>query len=203
MKKFQKKQEVFNSRQVWGFTLVETMVAMAIGVVLFGITISYNRSSNVQLSLYTEQSRIVGFLNRAKSFALEKRAGAANVCAFGIHYEEAIAAGQSRLILFRDLADVGDICPAGGNRQFDGPNEQQAELLIDSNISVLAFPGDIVFEPPYLQTDYQANYNELGLIKIEIPDGPSSCVAVGPGGTIYSLECPEDFVPPAPPGDNI
>lgn len=186
-----------------GFTLVETMVALAIGVVLFGITLGYNRSSNVQLSLYTEQSRIVGFLNRAKSFALEKRAGAANICAFGVHYDEAFAGNEKRLILFRDLAAAEDICPAGGNRQFDGFDEQQAELLIDSNISISAFPGDVVFEPPYLQTDYQANYNELGLIKIEIPDGPSSCIAVGPGGTIYGLECPEDFVPLEPPVNPI
>lgn len=184
-----------NSRS--GFTLIETIVVLAIGVFLFGLTIAYNRSSNDQLLVFTEQARIVGFLNRAKSFALEKRTGlAADICAFGIHFQPPVAGldGQGSFILFQDLPNDGLSCPDGANGEFDGLAEQREVLPVDAKVEIEAFPGNVVFEPPYLQTSYAANYNELGLVKISVAGGFSSCAAVGPGGAVYSLECPDDFM---------
>lgn len=182
------------SRKRAAFTLTETMVVLSIGFVLFGISIAYNRSSNDQLVLFTEQARLVGFLNRAKSFALEKRAGLVDICAVGVHYQPPAGDNPGSFIMFQDLAEGDEDCPDGANGVFDDPAERKEEVLIDQRALIASFPGDIIFEPPYLQTSYSPNYNQLGLAKIEIEGGLSSCAAVGPGGAVYNLECPEDFI---------
>ncbi len=179
-----------------GFTLTETMIALSIGVVLFTLTLAYNRSSNDQLALYTEQARLVGLLNRAKAFALEKRAGAVgqNICGFGVHWQPA-AGGGNNFILFNDLAVGGVACPDGANGQFDA-NEIREQIDVNPKVAVRAFPGDVIFQPPYLQTNYAANYNELGLAEVSVQDNAlTACIAVGPGGTVYSRVCPVDFNP--------
>lgn len=182
-----------------GVTLVETLVALGIAILLFGIALAYNRSSNDQLVVYSSQAQLVGFINRAKAFALERRSSVQNICALGVHYRPAGGGVEGAFIIFEDLAAEDLDCPDGANGQFDGFAEQKEVLAADPRLAVTAFPGDIIFRPPYLQTDYVSNYNELGLVKIEIPGGAAACVAVGPGGAIYALSCPEDFDPGQPP----
>lgn len=160
---------------------MELVVVIAITVIFTGILIAYSGSGNRQIILNVEQAKIIGFLNRAKAFALEKRITAGQrVCAFGVHFE------PRQLILFRDLPDnqLGN-CEAGFNRSYDDGIEFLESFLLSNKLIIERYPGDIVFEPPYLVT------HNPGLIRLNLVEGDGSvCIEVNAGGAIYSRTCP-------------
>lgn len=167
-----------------GFTLTEMIVVTGITIILSTILISYNRSGNEQIALNVEQAKIIGFLNRAKAFALEKRITAGQrICAFGLHFE-----GQRQIFLFRDLPDdLAGSCETGFNKTYDGVIEFLEDFSLAQEMVLKNYPGDIVFEPPYLIT-----YN-FGLIKIGLVAGDKAiCVEVSQGGAIYGRACPPE-----------
>ena len=80
-KKYKKDNRVFTT----GFTLVETLVVIGILMLLTTSLIAYTRSSGKQIVLYTEQAKLIGALNKAKSLALQRNM-AESVCAYGIRF---------------------------------------------------------------------------------------------------------------------
>lgn len=152
-----------------GFTLVEIAIVISITAILSAILLGYNRSSERQIFLYTDQAKVASFLNRAKAFALERRlTGPEEVCAFGVHFT-----APRQMTLFKDL------CPA--NFQYDN-DEALETLLLDNRIEFVSFPTSTVFEPPYLTT---RNYGNI-IIRIVGTTASESqaTILVGPGGEI-------------------
>ncbi|MDO8469729.1 MAG: type II secretion system protein [bacterium] len=175
-----------------GFTLIEMLVTIGITIMMAGVLLAYNRSSERQLALSVSQARLVGVLTRAKAHTLEKFAGAnggANACAFGVHF----APGPPlSVVLFQNLpanADEGcygpDGTPTYGRTYADGEGVETVEfdrriIIIDST------PLDLVFDGPYLSVyvdgspaSVQVTYN---LETVE--GGDALSVTVGPGGEI-------------------
>lgn len=162
-----------------GFTLVEILIVIGVMAIISATLIGYNQSTNKKLALLSDRAKVVGVLQRAKSFALEKRGDA---CAFGVYFEK-----PGTMIIFGDLPS-DDRCAAGNfDKKYDeDEDEKMEEIFLDSRISFFALPGEgnsrnIVFIPPYLETE--------GGGKVKISNGTEeTCIEVGTGGQIYSNE---------------
>lgn len=144
-----------------GFTLVEIMVVIGITVLLSGFALSYNRSGRRQVSLYRDESVVVGTLQRAKSLAAErfnKEISGRRNCTFGLHFDP----GSKNFFLFQDMVPassnpVADCNQANGvNYHYDAssvPSEKLESYTLDPQIDFSNIPVgglDIVFVPPDL-----------------------------------------------------
>ncbi len=144
-----------------GFTLIETVVVIAITVMLSGIFIGYTRSSNNQLALFQNQARVVGSLNRARSLALQKL-NVPEACAFGVYVAgDASGLPANEFIVFQDVASGGD-CRSDAYRASNGyhkyeSGEEIERFVLDSDFRFSGSWGEdgesIVFVPPELTAD--------------------------------------------------
>ena len=183
-----------------GYTLIEMLVVTSIMIIMSGVLLAYNRESESQLVLGVDEARIVGFLNRAKSFALGKYVGVKRgggtadptACAFGAHFDTTTL--PNRIVLFQDLPTPGLHCTDtdGFDKEFTPGVEAVDELTLDSRVRLRPV-GDIVFEAPYLKTyaDGAALGEESGAesapVVLELLDGSRSLtIIVGAGGQISS-----------------
>ena len=171
-----------------GFTLVEMVVVMSVMALISGIVLSYNRTNEKRLLLFSNQAEIIGVLQRAKSFALEKRITGTDkpVCAFGVNFEK-----PRMMVIFQDLPDGGgDKCVSDGsdnfNKQYDENNGEEVETVnLNEGVefesfSLIGSSSTVVFEPPYLET------TGYGQIKLKVVGGSeAACVDVGVGAQIY------------------
>lgn len=180
--------------------MIEMLVVTSIMIIMSGVLLAYNHESERQLVLGVDGARVVGFLNRAKSFALGKYVGIKrgggtadqSACAFGIHFNTATV--PNSMVLFQDLPTPGVRCSdvGGFDRQFTAGAEAVDELAIDSR-SRFRPVGDIVFEAPYLRTyaDGALLGEDAGVpsvsVVVELPDGSASeTIVVGAGGQIHT-----------------
>jgi Tfp pilus assembly protein FimT len=183
-----------------GFSLLEVVVTIGVMMILSGIMLGYNRTSGRQLALYSSQAKVVGFLNRAKAAALEKKDLAnKKVCAFGVRFRD--QSKPNSMILFADLPSPNSGCDSN-NKIYDGQDEYVSELALDEGIEIRDFTPssgsgggaggsnnqnniDIVFEPPYLVT------HNPGVIKLAVQgQNIFLCVEVNQGGAVFARNCP-------------
>jgi type II secretory pathway pseudopilin PulG len=181
-----------------GYTLIEVIVVTGIMVIMSGVLVAYNRESERQLVLSVDSARVVGYLNRAKSFTLGKYVGSKrgggtadpSACAFGVHFDNTVTPNVA--VLFQDLPIPGMKCTDtdGFDKSLSDSTEIIDEIALDSRLQ-FEVVSDIVFEAPYLKT--YANSVLLGessgidtaVIVLELRDGSkSSAVTVGAGGQI-------------------
>lgn len=182
------------SRARGGYTLIEITIVLAITVILSGILFTFSGSSRQQLALYTDEQKIVGLLNRAKTFALEKRQGVA-VCAYGVHFLK-----PSTVILFRDLSSDPSCPPGSYDYLYDGSGEMIETLTLDPGVEIESFAGtgfnkrDVVFEPPYLTTYARtladrAHDTNSETITLKISGTTTrATININPGGAIASSQ---------------
>ncbi len=182
---------VFKFKNNSGFTLVETMVAIAISLILSTMLLSYNRSSEKQIVLFRDQAVLVGFLNRAKTLAIEKFNKDPLACAFGLYFP---SNDPRKVILFGDR-ELGSV-PIFGcktatgelntNKQYDVGEEIESYTL-DQRLLFTDVPPEltILFVPPELSV--QANAQLPVVIKIQTIDSANSAsVTVGEAGQIIA-----------------
>lgn len=182
-----------DDRNKAGFTLVETMVVIAITMVISTMLLTYNRSSEKQIVLFRDQAVLVGFLNRAKSLAIEKFNKEPRVCAFGIYFP---ANEPNKFILFQDLQPADSEptfgCRNGADYNSDlryGPDEKEKmeSFTIDSRLKFEGVPGDlnIVFIPPELAVKSSSDLPVSITIKT-IDGSGSASIVVGEAGQIVA-----------------
>lgn len=131
-----------------GFSVIEMLVTFTIVLVLSGIFIGYNRTSGRQLFLYTEQAKVVGVLNEAKSYAIQRLKDTEGnedivACAYGVEFE---MGGAYRVFgVTKDINDDG--CPLDDRTTVK-------TYTLDSGVGFVSLPpGNMVaFEIPYLTT---------------------------------------------------
>jgi hypothetical protein len=169
------------------------------------LVLAYNRTSERELLLSVEQAKIAGYLNVAKSYALEKHSGGGvdpDACAFGVHIVS-VNGSPARVVLFQDLSTIDGCVGTNFNKLYDGPasgvcpvnpttGEETTECLqvldVDPRIAFSFSAGgsplggstlDLVFEPPYLKT--YANGTELsdalGSVRIQLKMPPDNIPA--------------------------
>lgn len=163
--------------------MVETMVAIAVSLVLSTMLLTYNRSSEKEIVLFREQAVIIGFLNRAKSLAIEKFNQDPHACAFGLYFS---GTASKQFILFQDLQPE-ESEPIFSCRKEDGssnsnlsydPGEELESFTMDERLKFTGIPNDlsILFIPPELGVYSNA---ELPVtIKIETVQGESSALVI-------------------------
>jgi len=161
---------------VWGFTLIETMVVIAITAILAALTIAYNRSSEKQIALFKDQAVVAGALDRAKAFALERfKSGTETACAFGVHIDATGVAGAP-FTIFQDL-------PACNNT-YDEPGEKLETLTLDPRIEFREVTKQsILFRTPYLEVVDAPPEGIQITLGIQGESGAKT-ISVGPGGDI-------------------
>src|SRR5512144_1181344 len=67
-----------------GFTLIESMIAVTITVLLSSFVITYSSTGRQQISLTVERAKLVQVVSRAKSMALNRYKDTDPVCGYGI-----------------------------------------------------------------------------------------------------------------------
>jgi len=127
-----------------GFTLVETLVVIGILMILTTTLIAYTRSSGKQITLYTEQAKLIGVLNRAKSLALQRNM-AETVCAYGVRFT-----GSDTY----EIVEVPNVQVSG--QPYTTCDETQAvshgeTFTMSAPIVISNSPGQITFEGPYIK----------------------------------------------------
>lgn len=172
-----------------GFTLVETMVVIAITLVISTMLLSYNRSSEKQIALFRDQAVLAGFFNRAKSLAIEKFNKNPDVCAYGIYFP---SAEPDTFILFQDLQPEESEAVFGcrdkgvynSNLKFD-EGEEMERYKIDSRLKFEETPDDlsIVFIPPEI-TVTSTDLLPVTLKIQTVDNSNSATVTVGEVGQI-------------------
>lgn len=165
-----------------GFSLIETLVAMGIVVILSGIVLAYNHSSDQRIVLFTEQAKVAGVLNRAKALALERYKGNnVSYCAFGVVFE---ASGSYSIVAVPAPASAAVPCIAGGS--LPASSDAIDSYTLDNRVSFTSLPptGGIFFEAPYLNTI------QSGTIVLEVKNASPAAeasVEVTSGGSITSM----------------
>ncbi len=173
-----------------GFTLVEMMVTISITLLISAMLLVYNRSNEKQIVLFRDQAVLVGFLNRAKTLAIEKFNKDSRVCAFGLYFP---SNDPRKIILFGDL-EPPDSPPIFGCRTANGqlntnlrydPGEEIQSYTLDARLRFVNIPNElaILFIPPGLNIQSSAPLPVV--IKIETVDGTNSAsMTVGEAGQI-------------------
>jgi hypothetical protein len=121
-----------------GFTIVEMLVIFAVSVFLTSLLILYSRTGERQIILLREQAKIVNTVLRAKALAVQTFNQAADICGYGVHFE------QKSFILFRDAAKD---CSASDNR-YSGSGEDFQKFDLDPALKIQSPISDILFIPP-------------------------------------------------------
>lgn len=191
-----------------GFTLLETIIVIAITVALSAIAFTYNRSTERQIVLFKDQAILVGLLNRAKALALEKFNQNADACAFGVYVNK--NAGAREFVFFQDLKPPSEPqCKKNdgsyvSNMRYDGvlSKETMQRFALDNR---LKFGGvtdrggadhnqaNILFIPPELVVTSTDGVGSESAPRILFPltivlqtnDGAlSAALSIGEGGQI-------------------
>lgn len=163
---------IFNFRKnVGAFTLVELLVTISL-IILFTVgAVGYNRSTEFQISQYTEQGKIINIIEKAKSLAIStyNTTGSAGEtpCGYGVYFPEDPSTHKVfEVILFKDLPEANGSCPiyndnTGQNIYDDGEAVEIVKLnnvwITSSNTQNL----EILFVPPDPQIYTNASYFPL------------------------------------------
>ncbi len=161
-----------------GFSLVEVIVVTAIMLILSSLFIGFNRTSGKNLLLYTQEVKVVGILEEAKSLALQRlKKDNPNenirVCAYGVSF----VMGGSYSV-FRVTKNVENTtCPVN----VPGARETVSTHQLDSGVYFTTLPtgGWVAFTAPYLETE------NGGTIKMKITGLPyEKTIEISAGGSI-------------------
>jgi prepilin-type N-terminal cleavage/methylation domain-containing protein len=165
-----------------GFSLVEIAIVLMISAVLSAMFIGYNQVSQRQIALSTEQARVVGFLTRAKAFALEKNfsVGGGDACGFGVHFPS-----SDKLVIFKTTPiNPNKGCIASNFSRTYGQTVE--EMILDKRVKIDGNPSDIFFEPPYLVTFLNGNrIDSTVTISVSlVNNNKKALILIGAGGDI-------------------
>jgi hypothetical protein len=171
-----------------GFTTIEMLVIIGVLSLLSATLLTYSRTGERQIVLVQEQARIIGWLYRAKSFAVATFGKNEVPCGYGVHFE-----APNTVIIFKEISpssnpDCLDIdfvySPSLGEKVEEfkiNPNVKLVDSDVDGLKDILFIPPDpiVVLDNNLLKTE--------ALIKIETVDGKGErLIKVNNGGQITS-----------------
>src|SRR3989344_3317527 len=159
---------IHNSRG--GFTLVEMAITATIMIIASSILIVFSQGSGNRLTLATEQAKIAGVMNRAKSLALQRyRTEGVSACGFAFRFNDPIATyGIAPVLRVEETGECADVQP--DMESFD----------LNRNIMFEGGGDVIIFESPYLTT---RNPQTIRIFLRETPEDEAG-IEVTSGGAI-------------------
>jgi prepilin-type N-terminal cleavage/methylation domain-containing protein len=194
-----------------GFTLIESLVVIAVTTVLLGSLIFSSHGGQGQIAFFKEESTLVGVFLQARSFALDAfqptlqpSPGSSDdlgvterVCAWGVHVDP--VAGE--YVLFRDLdpAGPGSDCTGASKDYTPALNEAFDSFIVHPLLRITCvgiLPGscqsatsiDILFTPPTPKVTFApdlAGTGESLIVRLELADGTrTSDISVTKGGSV-------------------
>ncbi len=165
-----------------GFTLIETLVVIAIMAILSAMLIAFNHSSTTEIALTTDTATVAGALNRAKALALEKynpsSSGGVPACAYGVHFNS----GTGTYFIYGVFAS--DCSGVSYSYDPSAANQLKVETFqLDNGIAFVNLtPSDIYFIPPYLEASSAGGRMRVFLTVAKT--GQPASVSVSPGGGV-------------------
>ncbi|MCL4400333.1 type II secretion system GspH family protein [Patescibacteria group bacterium] len=161
-----------------GFTLIETLVVIAIVAILSTIIIAYSNSGNTRLALFSDRAKISGALERAKNLSLEKWGGYGGgvACGYGVYFS---VPTNSYLIYGYRAPDINS-CNSSTTLPAYNPSSPNYEVIQSLSLSggvtfSSVSTSSIYFEPPYLNSN-----------------GGAVTLMIGGGNTTSSVEVTSD-----------
>jgi prepilin-type N-terminal cleavage/methylation domain-containing protein len=165
-----------------GFTLIEMVIVFSIMAIMAGTMIAYNRGSDDNILLFSNQAKVIGVLQRAKSFALQKKEDGSNlICSIGVHFEK-----PGTMIIFEDRGDADNfLCEENYSNKGYNNGEGIETINLDSDVYFNYLPNesdshDVLFGTPYLEV------TGWGSIILKTKNEKESEIIVGKGGQIYN-----------------
>ncbi len=169
------------------FTLIETLVVIAITAILSTMFIIYSNSSTGNLVLYTGRAEVAGVLERAKSLALDKYTsgayGGTTTCAFGVNF----STSTGEYFIYA-VGTSSDSCAGMADYTWGGSpyNYQIQTLQLNGQLAFIPPTSqDIYFVPPYFTA------NATGTVVIQdTKSGVTAGIEVNAGGSVSSVSTP-------------
>jgi Tfp pilus assembly protein FimT len=165
-----------------GFTVIEMLVVVGITIILSGMMLGFNRSSEKTVALVTERERVMSILGTARSLALQrKNPGIGFACGYGVKFS-----GNS-IELFGIIRDAtSKVADCVG---LEAINEDTTiETFALEKKAIATGVTRIYFSSPYLHTTFFTPYPGVfpAIITISIPGivSPISKIEVTSGGAI-------------------
>lgn len=173
-------RDVFLSSKSAGFTLVESLIVIAVMMVISAMLLSSSKSNQTQLLLSTSQATVAGVLGNAKSLALAKWTETSDPaklpCGFGVNFNPL----KNTLIIYQDLPALsGSSCDNPSHNYGYVSGEEIQTIGLDPRLEILpSTPANVVFVAPYLKTLGAGTValrikNAAGTAKIEVTAGGS------------------------------
>lgn len=165
-----------------GFTVIEMLVVVGITIILSGMMLGFNRSSEKTIALVTERERVMSILGMARSLALQrKNPGVGFACGYGVKFS-----GNS-IELFGVIR--GATSKVADCAALEATNEDTAvEIFTLEKKAIATGVTRIYFSSPYLNTKFFTPYPGVfpAIITISIPGvaSPVSKIEVTSGGAI-------------------
>ncbi len=169
-----------------GFTLVETLVVISLTGIFTAMALGYTRQSGAQILLATEQAKIAGMLQRAKTLALQglgRVEGADGVC-YGLLLHRP-GTGSHYLTLFRETVDVNGRCVAEATPSAPERQDLDRRIVINPGLDRIVFRGPVIRVFADDPTTPLAGAAERDIV-LSIRDNPAKTqtITVGSGGGI-------------------
>jgi len=140
-----------------GFTIIEIIIVMGISMILLTIIISFTSSSDKYVTLFSDQSKLVAAITRAKSLSIQtfiSDIATEKVCGYGVYFP---GISTKDFIFFKDAPEFpATECIENnvytGNKRFD-PAEATGEDSLSESIKFQSLPLDsVLFIPPEPKT---------------------------------------------------
>ncbi len=150
-----------------GFTLIETLVVLAIIVIINGIVIFNVGTERQNSALLRSAQKLSLDLRQAQSFALSSKTFKTSgvPCGWGVHFN---GVGSTGYIIFADLAAVADCSNRDFVRAADG-SEDFETINFDAGINISSLSNDlsdIVFTPPDPTVNFTPGQTSASIILI-------------------------------------
>ena len=151
-----------------GFTLVEMLVVLGITAMLSSVFICYGGTIKDQVSLFSEEAKMVQVLYKAKTYSVQalKMDGGINsgkaACGYGVHFNTTTRS----YFIFLKGRDSGGLCPSADSGLGYFNEEPKGSVnVVDSRV-FFSGVGDIVFKPPKPEVYFYPNNSFGGKVKL-------------------------------------
>lgn len=171
-----------------GFSLIETLVVIAITGILTAMAIGYTRGNEGRIALIAEQAKLQGMLQRAKALALQGyergEEDFLGIC-YGV-YLDFPASGVHSFRLFRTPvvpSGGGEVCP-----RYDSPEKEDIETQpLDPRIAGESGVIHVSFQSPNLEVfangETFAGSKEIYL-RVRDDVSKEAVIVIGDGGSV-------------------
>ncbi len=143
---------VFLKKNKSGFTIIELIVVFSVISILSSYLILYNKTSESQIALSLEQSKIINLINQAKSLAISTYLSPNPPCGYGVKINyvvstyELFSYGQSPNCYSIDINNQADIKTISSNNLPKELQFTQSNDYLDAIFYIPPYPKILIWK---------------------------------------------------------